>query len=200
MASDHETSRAAARSYAEALFALAQEQGRVAEVEAHMGELAALWRREKPFADLMSSAAIDEDHRRESLRRAFTNRIDPLVLNLLLVLNDRNRSMILPEVCTAFRGVADERQNREQVFVTTAIPMSDVERSKLAAELQRLIGHIPVLNERVDPAVLGGMVVQVGDRLVDRSIRLRLWRMRRELSLKMERHLYESGERFLAAG
>lgn len=199
MASELESNTAAARGYGEALYDLAAEQGRVDLIEAQLVDLAALWKREPAFAGLMSPA-IDEDPRRASLRRAFTGKVDPLLLNLLLVLNDRRRGHALPQVAAAFREVSDQRRGRLQVQVTSAVALSDGDRVRLVDDLKRRTGKQPVLNEKVDPSVLGGLVVQVGDQVMDSSVRVRLRRLRSEMSQRMERHLYEMGERFMKAG
>lgn len=199
MASELESNTAAARGYGEALYELAAEQGRVELIESQLAELAALWKREPAFAGLMSPA-IDEDPRRQSLRRVFAGKVDPLVLNLLLVLNDRRRGHALPQVAAAFREVSDLRRGRLQVWVTSAVALSDSERVRLVDDLKLRTSMQPVLNEKVDPSILGGLVVQVGDKVMDTSVQVRLRRLRSELSRRMERHLYEMGERFMQVG
>src|SRR5262249_54441524 len=102
MAAAFEGVQTAARVYAEAILALAAERGAVDEIEAQLQDLTKLWREDQAFAALMSSAAIDDDARRASLRKIFGGRVHEFVLNLMLVLNDKGRSMIFPAVCEAF--------------------------------------------------------------------------------------------------
>src|SRR5438046_1136421 len=99
MASDFEIFSAAGAIYAESLLDLAQKAGKADDFGAELEVLRELWRRDPGFVAMMSSAGIDETARRESIRKIFDGKVSPLVLNLLLVLNDKGRAMILPHVC-----------------------------------------------------------------------------------------------------
>ncbi len=199
MATDFDISQAAASVYAESLIQLANEAGQAEEIGAELREIGALWDRDSSFSSMMSSAAIDLHARRASLRRIFgSDRVNRLVLNLLLVMNDKRRSMILPAVCAAYRRKLDRQLGIEQVHVTTAVALSDDQRTRLRDQIKRLTGHESDLFEEVDPDVLGGMTVQVADRLYDLSVRRRLRDMRGALLAAVERHLLGGVSRFLA--
>lgn len=197
MATTFETVQTAARVYAAAMLELADERGLLDTVQSQFGELMALWRSDASFAPLMESAAIDDDARRASLRRVFTGRVHELVLNLLLVLNDKGRTMLFPHVVDAFQRMLDEKLGRRRVYVASAVELTDAHRARLVDIARRLVGREPVLVERVDPRLLGGLVIQAGDRVVDRSVRLKLRRMRRTLLGQMERHIHDRAHRFI---
>lgn len=201
MATDFDISQAAASIYAESLLELASEANQAEEVGAELRELKALWKRDRSFAAMMSSAAIDVHARRESIRKVFgSGRVSQLILNLLLVMNDKRRSMILPAVCDAYRRKLDRQLGREEVHVTSAVPLSDDQRAKLREEVKRLTGNDTDLFEKVDPDVLGGMTVQVADRLYDMSVRRRLRDVRRALLASVEKHLLSGVSRFVTEG
>lgn len=201
MATDFDISQAAAAIYAESLLQLANEAGQAEEIGAELREVKELWRRDRSFSAMMSSAAIDTHARRESLRKIFgQDRVSRLVLNTLFVLNDKRRSMILPAVCDAYRRKLDRQLGIEQVHVTSAVPLSDDQRARLRGEIQRLTGHETDLFERVDPDVLGGITVQVVDRLYDMSVRRRLRDLRTALLSSVERHLLKGVSRFVTEG
>jgi F-type H+-transporting ATPase subunit delta len=197
MATTFETTQTVARVYAEALLALATERGQLDEVEGQLRDLMQMWQQDSAFAALMCSAAIDTDARRGSLGRIFKNRVNELVLNALLVLNDKGRSMLLPAVCEAFARLCDAQRGRQQAFVTSAVALSDDERRRVADEARRLSGREPLLVETVDAGLLGGLILRVGDRVVDGSLRLRLRHMRQNLRRTMDTHLHDTGERFV---
>lgn len=197
MASELDISRAAAAIYAESLLQLANEQNQAEVIGDELAGLVELWRREPSFAAMMSSAAIDSDARRESLRRIFSGKLSKLTLNLLLVLNDNRRPNILPAVCEAYRKKLGDQLGRKSVHVTTAVALDPGRRQRLIDVMRKLSGHEPVLFERVDPDLLGGMMVQIGDRLYDTSLRRRLRNLRSALFASTERHMLAGGARFM---
>ncbi|HPF38043.1 MAG TPA: ATP synthase F1 subunit delta [Phycisphaerae bacterium] len=200
MATDHNMSPAAAV-YAESLLQAADDAGKTADIAAQLAEVRQLWNDSPEFAAMMSSAAIDDDARRESIRRAFSeNRVDTLILNLMLVLNDRWRAAILPAVCDAFQAKLNARAGRERVQVMSVVPLNDEQREKLKAEVKRLTGFEAILDESVDPALIGGLRVQVRDRLFDLSLRRRLRQMRSALHATSDQIIRGDTTRFVTEG
>lgn len=197
MATTFESMQTAGRVYADALLQLASERNELDAVEAQLADLAKLWHAEASFAQLMTSAAIDDDARGASLKKIFGGRVRELVLNLLLVLNRKGRTMILPAVCDAFARSLDLFRNRQRVFVSSAAPLNDEQRQKVRQVAQRLSGREPVLVERSDPDLLGGMVLQMGDRVIDASLCRRLEKLKRELHGRFDHHVHNAGHRFV---
>jgi F-type H+-transporting ATPase subunit delta len=101
---------------------------------------------------------------------------------LIALLIERGRSSELGSVAAAFRALADTRAGRVRAEVTSALPLSDQDREALRNGLARALGEAArggvVLEERVDPQLLAGLTVRVGDRISDASARTRLERMR----------------------
>ena len=200
MATDHNMSQAAAV-YAESLLLAADDAGKTAEIAGQLAELRRLWDDTPDFAAMMNSAAIDDDARRESIRRAFgENRVDPLVLNMMHVLNDRWRAGILPGVCDAYHAKINEREGRETAHVASVVPLNDEQREKLKAEVKRLTGFDAILDESVDPALIGGLRVQVRDRLFDMSLRRRLRQLRTALHATSDQIIRGDTARFVTEG
>ncbi len=200
MASEFDISQAAAAIYAGSLLELANEAGEAEAIGQELADLATLWRSEPAFAAMMRSAAIDVDSRRESLKRIFSGKVRPLTLNLLLVLNDRRRAYVLPAVCDAYRRKLGDQLGRQAVQVTTAVELDEPRRTRLMAEVRRLSGREPELFTRVDPELLGGMTVQIGDKLYDTSVRRRLRKLRGDLLASTEQHLLAGSARFVTEG
>lgn len=201
MSAPFEITQSAASVYAESLLQLAHEAGQAEAIGAELAELASLWRREPAFVALMSSAAIDEDARRESLKRIFGGgRVNRLLLNLLLVLNDKGRGFVFPALCRAYHKALDDSLHREEVMVTTTLPLDASQRATLEKEIRRLTGREPILVERVDAEILGGMTVQVRDRVFDTSVRRRLRDLSRALNQSINKHLRGQSPRFVTEG
>jgi F-type H+-transporting ATPase subunit delta len=114
-------------------------------------------------------------HQREHIvRKALGGRVDPLFLNFVLVMNKHDRLGIIRPVAAVYRGLIDERARKMRVQVLSAVPLNDAERSQIKEMARRRWQLDPVLVEKVDPAVLGGVRLQVGDRMIDATVRARL--------------------------
>jgi F-type H+-transporting ATPase subunit delta len=178
MASELDISLAAADIYAEALLELANERDVAEDTFNELQSLVEYIESDDDFRRFMASFAVDDDDRREVLQRVFTDRVSEMVLNLMLVLNDHNRAGIVPLVFQRFKKLYDEQLNRQDVEVTSAVPLLDEQRTKIEAVVSEFTGKQAVLVEEVDPSLLGGLIVQVDDRQFDGSLRTKLTRMR----------------------
>jgi F-type H+-transporting ATPase subunit delta len=183
----HETvmdagSRRVARVYAEALLDAADQRNQTDQV---LGELASLvedvFRADPQSEAFLASGAISRKPKAEVIERAFTGKVSDTFLNFLLVLNDRQRLGLVRPILQAARELRDQRAGRLSVLVTSAAPLADEQREQLRHDLRARYNKEPVLTTRVDPALLGGLVVRVGDWLYDGSVRTRLENIRKQL-------------------
>jgi F-type H+-transporting ATPase subunit delta len=183
----HETvldagSRRVARVYAEALLDAAQKRG---ETERVLEEFASLFedlfRADPQFEAFLASGAISRKPKAAVIHRAFDGRASDTFLNFLLVLNDHQRLDLLRGIHEVVKELHDERTGRMRVVVTSAVPLPDDQRERLMGELRQKYKKEPVLATRVDPSLLGGIVVRVGDWLYDASVRTRLENIRKQL-------------------
>ncbi len=192
MSLDFDSLTAAAKVYAEAVLELAAKGGQEAAVAEELASLRDLVAHDAGFAAFLSAPAIDRDARRDSLRKIFGGKLSETTLNLLLVLNDKHRLSILPQVCDTFRQMLEARRGQERMYVSTAVPLSETQRNTLIGLLQKLTTRQPILVETVDASVLGGLRVQVGDKVFDNTLYSRLRRLRSELMATVDSHLHEN--------
>jgi len=171
-----------ARRYAKALFGLAVEMGRV---EAWAKSLEAL--REAVLAapdlrDVLSNPVYSREQRRAVVERiAATLSLDAEPAHLLFLLGDRNRLAYLAAVVDTFRDLSDRHLGRLRATVTSAVALDDAAAGTIADELSRKHGARILLDRAVDPALLGGVVAQVGSLVYDGSVRTQLEDLRRQL-------------------
>ncbi|HEY7313179.1 MAG TPA: ATP synthase F1 subunit delta [Gemmataceae bacterium] len=183
----HETvfddaTRHIARIYAEALLAAADHRQQTDEVLEQLESLVRdVLNRDSAIALFLSSAVVGRDRKRESLRRAFEGKVNDVLFNFLLVLNDHDRLGVLREVAALMRDLYERRAGRMHVQVSAAAPMGDDQQDRLRHELREKFGREPILSVRVDPDLLGGLVVRVDDWVYDGSVRARLERIRNQL-------------------
>jgi F-type H+-transporting ATPase subunit delta len=104
------------------------------------------------------------------------------VRNLALLMVRRGRIEQLPRVAAEFRRLDDLRNNISHATATSAIPLEDAEVRAITARLEQMTGGRVALETSVDPGLLGGIVVRIGDRLIDGSVRGRLERLRNQLA------------------
>jgi F-type H+-transporting ATPase subunit delta len=188
-----------ARVYAEALLNAAGSKQQDAVVE----ELAALvrdvFKRQPQVEEFLSSGAISRDAKAGVIRSVFDGRTSDVFTNFLQVLNNHDRLDVLRPILTAARELANERAGRLPVVVRTAVPLPDDQRERLRAELRSTFKMEPLLDSQVDPELLGGMVVRVGDFLYDASVRARLESLRDELIARSSHEIQSRRDRFSSA-
>jgi len=190
MASFDDKERAVGRVYADALLSLALEQGTADEVREELDSLAALYDADAGFRDFLANPAVDEEERRQSLDAMFRSRLQPVTVDALQVINAKGRSALLPAVVAAYRTAHDRASRRVEVRVTSARPLSDEQRRKLAEKVLRTTGNEPSFAEHVDPSILGGLVVQIGDQKTDGSVATRLHNLSEALLARASREIH----------
>ena len=180
--SSHGAPGAASR-YATALLGLADdlratEPGAVDRIAHDLEELLALWRADADFRDFIADPRLDAVKQRAGAF-AVLDRIGTgtEVRNLVGVLIVNRRLAALPAVAQAFGALLAERRGQQTAEVITAHPLNDTQRAQIVARLTEA-GHSGVrLSESVDPSILGGLIVRIGSRLYDNSIKSKLQRL-----------------------
>jgi F-type H+-transporting ATPase subunit delta len=134
------------------------------------------------FAELLASPAVPMAEKDRVLVDVFEGRALPIVSNFLRVLNRHGRLGVLAAITTQARADWDRKQGRRRVTVRSAVPLDDGQRAALQGKLSALIGGAtPQVKLEVDPSLIAGLVVQVGDDVYDASVRTRLKRLRDRL-------------------
>ena len=161
--------------YASALFDLASEQGKISAVEGDLAKLGEAVAVSPELAALIRNPRVT----REGAAAAMSNlakalKLSQLTQNFLGVLAGNRRLAALPDVVRAFAAIAAAQRGEVSAEVTSAHPLSDAQIKALSAKLKEREGKDVKLTATVDPAILGGLVVRVGSRQIDSSIRTRL--------------------------
>jgi F-type H+-transporting ATPase subunit delta len=168
----------AGKRYAQAAFAIASEQGTVAAWRSDLADIATVLA-DSQAAPLFADGRIAVARRQELAARALD--VQPLALNLAKLLIQKGRAGDARSVSEAFNRMADEREGIVYAEITTAVAVEPEQVSRIEAQLGLSLGKRVRATAAVDPALLGGVVVRVGDRLIDGSVRTRLRSLRREL-------------------
>ncbi len=178
-----------ARVYAEALLNAAEKRNEADAVYDQVDSLVHdLFRADPQFEAFLASGAVSRKDKEHVIRSVFGSRAGELFINFLLVLNQHERLELLRPILAAYRSLRDERARRIRVQVRSAVPLAQDQEQRLRQELHDTFQMEPLLETAVDPDLLGGMVVRVGDWVYDASVRSQLETLRKQL---IERSSYE---------
>lgn len=167
-------SEPAARCYAEALLLMAKEKGRLEEVLDDLQGVAGVFHAEHRLWNLFTTPRIHREEKEALVRKAFAGRVGPEVTGLLVVLVRKGREPLFDNVVDQFERFKDLVERRVHVHVSGARPVEAGLRATLEKIVAEATGKVAVMHERTDPSLLAGIVVRVGDVLVDGSLRTRL--------------------------
>jgi F-type H+-transporting ATPase subunit delta len=172
-----------ARVYAESLIAVAARENQVDDAGAELDAfVTGVLGRGGRVAGFFTSPAITRKQRAPILEAALRGTASPLVANFLRVLNHNNRLELLPAIDAAYRELVDERAGRVRVLVRSAVELDSAKQDEIRGLLASSLNKEPVLRVRVEPELLGGLIVQVGDKVYDSSVRSRLDALRNQLT------------------
>lgn len=170
-----------ARVYAESLLTLAEQEHKADDVGGELQTVASEVIGKNPaIAAFLDSPAITAKNKMPVLGEAFGSTSD-LFKKFLHVLTQNNRLGLLRDIAAAYQGIRDKQAGRVRVVVRSAAALDDKQKAELQQTLASKLGKEPVLSVRVEPSLLGGMIVQVGDRVYDSSVRTRLDNLRNTL-------------------
>jgi len=171
------------RTYARSLFEAAKEAGRVAVVREQLAEFVEGLKLVPELQEILRNPQLDRRAKSAAVD-AVTAGGDPLVRNLLLLLVEKGRGGEVDEVAAEFERLAAVEGGQLSVELTTAFELDDDEARAIVEQIERASGQKVEATRAVDPALIGGIVLQAGSRRVDASIRGRLERLTRELTTR----------------
>ena len=169
-----------ARRYARAIFELAQEEGNTDQWSHQLALVRAVL--EQPEVQALFDDPFQTATRRmEAAGLLGIEGIGPEAMNLVRLLVDSHRTKVIGQVVDQFEILADEAAGRVRATATTAVELASADRERLSKQLTDNLGKEVRLDVKVDPAILGGLVLQVGDRLIDASVAGKLVQLRRQV-------------------
>ena len=166
--------------YARAVFELASEESSIDEWSRELALIRVVLA-DPTVRAILANPSVSLESRLKAVDGLDLPGIGAQGLNLMRLLAARRRVEQMDEIVEHFEVLADDAAGRVRASVTTAIPLSEEERKKLAGDLSAQLGKDVRLVAEVDPAILGGLLLQVGDRLTDASVAGRLDQLRRRV-------------------
>lgn len=171
------------RNYADTLLELARRSGpgAVEEFERAMADVAAIIEREPRVREFLATPRVGIEEKKQALRASFGGRIPDPVLRFLLVVVDKRRQRLLREIAAAYHDLVDELHDRVRARITLADAPDDALRGEIVRALEKRLGKQVLPSWETDRDLVGGVIVRVGDQILDGSVRARLSALRRHL-------------------
>jgi F-type H+-transporting ATPase subunit delta len=160
--------------YAESLLDVTEELGTTEKVKAELDELNELFKENEDLYGFYTSPKINKEQKKETLKGILENQLSPETMNLLCVLLDKRRAMEFPGVVKQFGKLVQEKNNEVAGVVYLAKPCSDEMFQKIEAKLSEVTGKNLKLEKVIDPDLIGGIKVKIGDQIVDSTVATKL--------------------------
>jgi ATP synthase F1 delta subunit len=173
--------------YAGALFELARDAGAVDPIAAELAELVKLQQADGSYREFLSSNALAEEQRAASLEKMFRGRLSDMTLNTLLVMNRHGRSGLIGPLARRYTVRSEEAAGQIEAIATTAVELDAAQKKRIERAAAEISGKKPVMEYRVEPGVLAGAILQIGDVRYDNSARRMIRAAGRRLAERAER-------------
>ena len=170
----------AAKRYAQAVFGLGKEQGTL---DAWSDDLAMLSRvvADDRISVYLTNPSVAAERRIEAFETSLNTNVQPEARNLARMLIERDRTMLIPDIREMFDAQLRAERGIVVAELTTADPLSDAERDFIKQKLESMTGQRVELAVRIEPEIIGGIIVRIGDMVIDGSVRHKLEKMRSRL-------------------
>jgi F-type H+-transporting ATPase subunit delta len=187
--------------YAHAFVAAAEKTGQTDAAVAELNALASDVLAPNPKLEaVFASALIPPDEKEKILDRLFKARVSPLLLDFLKVISNHGRLEIVRQIAQEVSTLHDELRGRVRVRLSTATPLDEGFSRKISDSLHKLFGGQPELEPHVDPRLIGGIVLRVGDTVYDGSLSRQLAQVREQMINRSVHEIQSRRDRFRHPG
>jgi F-type H+-transporting ATPase subunit delta len=175
--------KSASHQYANALADIALAQGAAEPALKQLADFGAAYAESAELRNFLASPAVDRDAKHGVIEKLVARMgASKIIRNFVFLIVDHGRAHILPEIVSAFQEVVRQRQGIAEAEISTAIELNAAQKAEFAFTLERLTGKRVEAKYSLEPALLGGAVVRIGDAIYDGSLRHRLDEMRARLA------------------
>ncbi len=163
-------SQEVAKIYANALLLSVVEKGMIDVAYDQFSSLQELIAKDKSLVIFLSAPQVVDENKLSLIRTVFSSRLEKLFVEFLVVLVDKNRVNFLPEIIDEFTRLVEAKRGIGRVSVITAVALLDDERIKLKDKMQKKTNLEIILEEKVDPSIIGGMIIILHNEIIDGSV------------------------------
>ncbi len=163
------TNKTIARRYAKALFNIGEEQGKVNVFTENLQEVLAVLESNEELAAMIDSHFISITEKKNVVKKFFAS-FDPMVINFICLILDKGRGLYLRDICSSYQDLQDDAENILHAIVKSAVPLDEEQTKKLEEKFSALTSQTVKVELTVEPALIGGIQVRVGDKVYDGTI------------------------------
>lgn len=171
-----------ARRYANALFEVVFELGQNEQAQDELSFVISCLKEEPKLYQLLKSPLISSNEKKEIISDIFKENVSKEVFNFLRIIVDKGRESYIESIIEEYRVLANSAKNKVDAVAITALPMEKIDIEKLRVNLSMSSGKNIQLQNQVDPSVKGGVLVKIGDKVIDGTIKSRLENLKEQLS------------------
>lgn len=172
---------AVAKRYAKALFEVAKERQQLETIEQELALLDQLFEEHPDFLKLLHHPLIEEETKKKQIQTIFADKLSQTMISFLNVLIDSDRENELHDIFDSYVRLANRERGLEDAYVRTVKPLTEEESQRLAEQFGQLTGKTIRIHNRVDPSLIGGVLVRIGDRVYDGSIQGKMNRFKKRV-------------------
>jgi len=167
--------------YAHALLELANQHGQAQQIGDEMQELGRILADNPRFKEFFSNPAISSSERARKIDVMFKGQVSDLLFNTIRVANQKGRAGLLGDMAAAFKVLMDAQSGNVDVNVTSAQELDEAQAQSIGQRVSQVLGKNAILHRRVDDSIIGGLIVRVGDKVLDASVKTQLKSLRQRL-------------------
>lgn len=182
--------------YAEALLSVAVDNGQIDAIGDELAGIVGALIGSPEIERALTSPVVRKSAKGPIIESAFKGKVSGVLYQFLVVLNSKDRLGLLRHVLAAYRLLQDEVAKRVRVTVRSAVALTDAQTEHLRQAVGHATGMEPAITAKIDPELLGGMIVQVGDHVFDSSVRNRIENIRNQLLARSSYEIQAGRDRF----
>ena len=167
--------------YAQSILELANEQQQAEPIGQELAALRQIIDENPAVSEVFTNPAISAEERDQLLQRVFKGKIAPLLFNTLGVLNQHDRLGLISQIAHAYEDLLEKQLGKVEVDLTVAQKLDANQLDQAKRRISQALGRDAIVHQYVDDSIVGGMILRVGDKLIDSSVRYQLAAMKKQL-------------------
>ena len=175
----------AANRYAGALFEIARMTHKDEEIEAELEASSSALKSSPELEKFLTNPQLSNEQKRSLLMRIYQERnheIYEVLLNFFMILFEKQRFHLIHEIAVAFKRIADEAQGQGAAEISTAVPLDAHSEAVIVSQLERIAGYKITVKKEVDPALIGGVMIRVKNKVFDGSVKHKIGLLTKEMT------------------